>query len=132
VSVRFRAARIRIALSRDENAALANRMSLRPGLLWLTLDLILIIQCLSRNNIFLISLSAQDIFAYPLTYLCASPGVHVPQVEDHCLRLRYAVRCWSWENHQNTFAVCLNTSAHIQILAGLQNCLLVLSVTSAH
>jgi hypothetical protein len=29
-----------------------NRMSLCPGLLWLTLNLALIIQCLSRNNVF--------------------------------------------------------------------------------
>jgi hypothetical protein len=33
--------------------ALPNRMSLLPGLLWLTLNLALIIQCLSRNNIFI-------------------------------------------------------------------------------
>jgi hypothetical protein len=33
--------------------ALPNRMSLRPGLLWLTLNLALIIQCLSRNSIFI-------------------------------------------------------------------------------
>jgi hypothetical protein len=30
-----------------ERMALPNRMSLRPGLLWLTLNLALIIQCLS-------------------------------------------------------------------------------------
>jgi hypothetical protein len=29
---------------------LPNAMSLRPGLLWLTLNLALVIQCLSRNN----------------------------------------------------------------------------------
>jgi hypothetical protein len=29
--------------------ALPNRMSLRPDLLWLTMNLALIIQCLSRN-----------------------------------------------------------------------------------
>jgi hypothetical protein len=33
--------------------ALPNRMSLRPGLLWLTLNLALIIQCLPWNNIFI-------------------------------------------------------------------------------
>jgi hypothetical protein len=32
--------------------ALPNRMSLRPGLLWLTLDLALIIQCLSPRKMF--------------------------------------------------------------------------------
>jgi hypothetical protein len=37
---------------REREIALLNRMSLRPGLLWLTLDLALIIQCSSRNNIF--------------------------------------------------------------------------------
>jgi hypothetical protein len=36
-----------------ERMALPNRMSLRPGLLWLTQNLALIIQCLSRNNIFI-------------------------------------------------------------------------------
>jgi hypothetical protein len=33
--------------------ALPNRMSLRPDLLWLTLNLTLIIQCLSWNNIYI-------------------------------------------------------------------------------
>jgi hypothetical protein len=48
------AAQIRIAKRRDrEKMALPNRMSLRPGLLWLTLNLALMIQCLSRNNIFI-------------------------------------------------------------------------------
>jgi hypothetical protein len=43
-------------------------MSLRPGLLWLTLNLALIIQCLSRNNIFF------D-FAYP-------PGYTYPRLKS--------------------------------------------------
>jgi hypothetical protein len=33
--------------------ALPNRMSLRPGLLWLILNVSLIIQCLSRSILFL-------------------------------------------------------------------------------
>jgi hypothetical protein len=37
---------------REREMSLHNRMSLRPGLLWLTLILALIIQCLSWNNIF--------------------------------------------------------------------------------
>jgi hypothetical protein len=48
--------------------ALPNRMSLRPGLLWLTLNLALIIQCLSWNNIFIFFLILripQDVFVYP-------------------------------------------------------------------
>jgi hypothetical protein len=41
-------AQIRIAKRRErEKMALPNRMSVRPGLLWLTLNLALIIQCLS-------------------------------------------------------------------------------------
>jgi hypothetical protein len=52
--------------------ALPNRMSLRPSLLWLTLNLALIIQCLSRNNI-LIFFNV----TYPLRCL------RVPQVEYH-------------------------------------------------
>jgi hypothetical protein len=42
----------RIKESEREKMALPNRMSLRPGLLWLTLNLALDIQCLSWNNIF--------------------------------------------------------------------------------
>jgi hypothetical protein len=38
--------------------ALPNRMSLRPGLLWITLNLALIIQCLSQNNVFFLTLPA--------------------------------------------------------------------------
>jgi hypothetical protein len=56
--------------------ALTNRMSLRPGLLWLILNLALIIQCLSWNNIFIIFFN----FTYPLRCL------RVPQVEYHCAR----------------------------------------------
>jgi hypothetical protein len=52
--------------------ALPNRMSLRPCVLWLTLNLALIIQCLSWNNIF-ISFN----FTYPLRCL------RIPQVEYH-------------------------------------------------
>jgi hypothetical protein len=37
---------------RQREMTLPNRASLRPGLLWLTLNLALIIQCLSRNNRF--------------------------------------------------------------------------------
>jgi hypothetical protein len=53
-------------------------MSLRPGLLWLTLNLALIIQCLSWNNIFFFFN-----FTYPLR--C----VRVPQVEYHWSKSRY-------------------------------------------
>jgi hypothetical protein len=44
-----------------------NRMSLRPGLLWLTIKLALIIQCVSHNNIFFLSVlhTPRDVFAYP-------------------------------------------------------------------
>jgi hypothetical protein len=53
--------------------ALPNRMSLRPGLLWLTLNLAPIIQCLSWNNIYYFLN-----FTYPLRRLS------LPQVEYQC------------------------------------------------
>jgi hypothetical protein len=58
--------------------ALPNRMSLRPGLLWLTLNLATIIQCLSRNN-----------SSFPHFYITRkmfSPT----QVEDHRINWRFA------------------------------------------
>jgi hypothetical protein len=51
-------------------------MPLRPGLLWLTLNLALITQCLSRNNIFVK-------FTCPVRYFRVPPWVRVPQVEYH-------------------------------------------------
>jgi hypothetical protein len=60
-------------------------MSLRTGLLWLTLNLTLIFQYLSRNNIFLN-------FTYPVTCF------RVSQVEDHCskqyVRQRTILLAW--------------------------------------
>jgi hypothetical protein len=56
--------------------ALPNRMSLRPGLLWLTLNLTLIIQCLSQNNNFFNC-------TYPVRCFRVPPGVRVPRVEGH-------------------------------------------------
>jgi hypothetical protein len=64
--------------------ALPNVVSLRPGFLWLTLNLDLIIRCLSRNTIFFFFSNftyAVNVFAYLLGCL------RVPQVEDHCSRL---------------------------------------------
>jgi hypothetical protein len=40
-------------MEREKKMALPNRMSLRPDLLWLNLNLALMIQCLSRNNIYI-------------------------------------------------------------------------------
>jgi hypothetical protein len=62
--------------------ALPNRMSLRPGLLWLTLNLALIVQRLSWNNIY-----SFFNFTYPLRCL------RVPQVEYHWLRWRVNNSC---------------------------------------
>jgi hypothetical protein len=60
-------------------------MSLRPGLQWLTVNLALIIQCLSWNNM---CLHIQyGVFGYPLTHLRVLPGVRLPQVVDHWSRL---------------------------------------------
>jgi hypothetical protein len=53
-----------------------NRMSFRPGLLWLTPDLVHIIHCLSRNDTFSLN------FKYRIR--C----VRVCQVEDHCFRVQ--------------------------------------------
>jgi hypothetical protein len=50
--------------------ALRNRMSLRPSLLWLTLNVAMIIRYLSRN-IFFVN------FTYSVRCL------HVPQDDDH-------------------------------------------------
>jgi hypothetical protein len=55
-----------------------NWASLHPGLLWVTLDLSLIIQCLSKKNIFQFYLSARCFLTYPLRCL------RVPQFEDRC------------------------------------------------
>jgi hypothetical protein len=59
--------------------ALPNRMSLRPGLLWLILNLALIIQCLSWN-IFIFFY-----FTYPLRCLHVPPGVRVCNLGVYCV-----------------------------------------------
>jgi hypothetical protein len=56
-------------------------MSLGPGLLWLTLNLALTIQCLSWNDIHIIHFFN---FTNPLRCLRVPPGVRVPHVEYHC------------------------------------------------
>jgi hypothetical protein len=53
-----------------------NRISLRPSLLWLTLNLALIIQCLSQNNTFYFQIYI------PLRSLRLPSRVSLPQVED--------------------------------------------------
>jgi hypothetical protein len=62
-------------------------MPLCLGLLWLTISLAPIIQWLSQNNIFFDC-------TYPITFFCVppnmsscTPGVSLPQVEDHCSRI---------------------------------------------
>jgi hypothetical protein len=52
-------------------------MPLRPGFVWLTINLALIIQCLSRF-LFLN-------FTYPLRCVCVLPVVRVPQVDTTAL-----------------------------------------------
>jgi hypothetical protein len=63
-----------------------NLKSLRPGLLWLTLNLALIIQCLFRNNLFLNFAYPVRRFLVPPKMSSHTPGVRVPQVEDHSTR----------------------------------------------
>jgi hypothetical protein len=52
-------------------------MSLRPGLLWLTLSLALTIKSLARNNIYFYN------FACPVRCLRVPSEIRVPHVEDH-------------------------------------------------
>jgi hypothetical protein len=61
---------------REREMALPNRMSLHPGLLWLTLNLALSIQCLSWN-IYIYIYIFFFYFNYPLRCL------HILQVEYH-------------------------------------------------
>jgi hypothetical protein len=66
-----------------------NWMSLRPGRLWLILNLALIIHCLSWNNIYV---CVYCNFTYPVRCfrvppkMTLFPGVRIPQVEDHKFR----------------------------------------------
>jgi hypothetical protein len=63
-----------------------NRMSLRPGLLWLTLNLVLIILCLSRHYIYYIYIY---IYIYQFFFSILHIPVRclrVPQVESHWSR----------------------------------------------
>jgi hypothetical protein len=66
----------------ERDMALPNRMSLHPGLLWLTLNLALIIRCLSRTFFFN--------FTFPLRSFRLIPGVRVPHVEDRC-SIKYGI-----------------------------------------
>jgi hypothetical protein len=64
-----------------------NRMFLRLGLLWLTLNLALIIKRLPQNNIFFFNVAYPvRKFGVSLRRLHVPPGVRVHQVEDHCYR----------------------------------------------
>jgi hypothetical protein len=81
------AAQIRMAYRKDrerKNGALKSHV-FTSGLFWLTLNLALIIQCLSWNNIFIFFN-----FTYPLRCLRLPPGGCVPQVEYHWYRA-YAI-----------------------------------------
>jgi hypothetical protein len=60
--------------------ALPNRASLHPGLLWLTLALILINQWSSRYNMFFFN------FAHTVGCFRVSPRARVPQIEYHWAR----------------------------------------------
>jgi hypothetical protein len=65
-------------------------MSLRPGLLWLTLHPALFIQRLSRNNTYVniwILHNPSHVFGYPLGCRHEPLGVRVLHVEDHCPKL---------------------------------------------
>jgi hypothetical protein len=75
-----------------------NRMSLRPSLLWLTLNLALLIQCL-LGHIYISFYMLRKMFSL-------TSGVRLPQVEDYCSRLlrgRLSVRILtgrSWHSHK--------------------------------
>jgi hypothetical protein len=55
-------------------------MSLRPGLLRLTLNLALIIKCLSRNVLYFFVFN----FTCPLRRPRVPLWVRIPEAEDHC------------------------------------------------
>jgi hypothetical protein len=62
-------------------------MSLRPGLLWITLNLDMIIQCLSRNNLFFpppILHTPEDV-SYPLRCLGVLPDYAFPRLNTTVL-----------------------------------------------
>jgi hypothetical protein len=61
----------------ERQILLYSRKYLLPGLLWLTLNLALMIQCLSGNIIFVFN------FTYPIRCLGVLPGVLVLQYEVH-------------------------------------------------
>jgi hypothetical protein len=68
---------------------LPNRMSLHPGLLWVALNLTLIIQCLSRNNIYIYFFfrfyQLHKMFSRtPLRCIRLSTKLSITQFEDHC------------------------------------------------
>jgi hypothetical protein len=54
--------------------ALRNPLSLRQGLLWLSLNLALIIQCLSRNNIFFVQFYVPRMMSSPTHCGERTPG----------------------------------------------------------
>jgi hypothetical protein len=76
--------------------AIQNGMSLLPGLLWLILNLALIIQCLSRNNIFFI-------FQFYITRKMFRVPLRSLQVEDHCQREHAVVREGKRERYHKYF-----------------------------
>jgi hypothetical protein len=79
---------VRKAKLYERHNTLPYRKSLRPGLLWLTLNLAPIFQCLSWNIFSQFYLPPQDVFAYP------QRRIRLPQVEDHCYR--QPAHRWRW------------------------------------
>jgi hypothetical protein len=63
---------------------LPNRMSLRPGLVWLALNLALIIQCLLRNNIYIYTFfqSYMPIMMFCVPRWYAYPRLKSTAIED--------------------------------------------------
>jgi hypothetical protein len=69
---------------RERNVALPDRMFLLLCLLWLALNLALIIQCLSLNNLFIYFLilgTPYDVFAYPRGY--AYPRINTTALDSY-------------------------------------------------
>jgi hypothetical protein len=72
--------------------ALPNRMSLRPGLLWLTLNLALItVQCFSRNNIYFLFYISRKTYSRTPKMSSRTPGVRMPRLKSSVLGNERAV-----------------------------------------
>jgi hypothetical protein len=92
--------------------ALQNRISLRLGLSWLTLNLVLIIQCLSWNNTFILFN-----FTYPRGY--AYPRLNTTVLDDRESNVRFLATVTDFPL-QPSVPVCsgANTAPYLMVTGG--------------